>query len=149
MPHVRVDPLTGAFNRRHFSEALDAELARAARQGTGTGLLAVDIDHFKVLNDLHGHTIGDEVLVHVAGRIAEALRGYDTLARWGGEEFVILLPGFAGRDDLLSAGERVREAVESGPAVIRDDTIAAIATPPGAGAVGIVRVSGPDAPAIG
>jgi diguanylate cyclase (GGDEF)-like protein len=116
---ARVDPLTGAFNRRHFSEALDGELARAARQGTGTGLLAVDIDHFKVLNDLHGHTIGDEVLVHVAGRIADALRGYDTLARWGGEEFVILLPGFAGRDDLLSAGERVREAVESGPAVIR------------------------------
>ena len=115
---ARVDPLTGAFNRRHFSEALESELARADRQGTGTGLLAVDIDHFKVLNDLHGHAVGDEVLVHVAGRIAHALRGYDTLARWGGEEFVVLLPGFVGRDDLLSAGERVREAVENKPAVI-------------------------------
>ena len=70
---ARVDPLTGAFNRRHFSEALESELARAGRQGTGTGLLAVDIDHFKVLNDLHGHAVGDEVLVHVAGRIADAL----------------------------------------------------------------------------
>ncbi|MDX6376003.1 MAG: hypothetical protein QOE98_306 [Gaiellaceae bacterium] len=116
---ARVDPLTGAFNRRHFSEALESELARAGRQGTGTGLLAIDIDHFKVLNDLHGHAVGDEVLVHVAGRIADALRGYDTLARWGGEEFVVLLPGFAGRDDLLAAGERVREAVEDTPAVIR------------------------------
>ena len=116
---ARVDPLTGAFNRRHFSEALESELARAGRQGTGTGLLAVDIDHFKVLNDLHGHAVGDEVLVHVAGRIADALRGYDTLARWGGEEFVVLLPGFSARDDLLSAGERVREAVEDTPAVIR------------------------------
>jgi diguanylate cyclase (GGDEF)-like protein len=116
---ARVDPLTGAFNRRHFSEALESELARAGRQGTGTGLLAIDIDHFKVLNDLHGHAVGDEVLVHVAGRIADALRGYDTLARWGGEEFVVLLPGFAGREDLMAAGERVREAVEDTPAVIR------------------------------
>ena len=83
---ARVDPLTGAFNRRHFSEALESELARAARQGTGTGLLAVDIDHFKVLNDLHGHAIGDEVLVHVAGphrRGAARLRHARAVGRGG------------------------------------------------------------------
>ena len=72
-----------------------------------------------MLNDHHGHASATRCWSHVAGRIGDALRGYDTLARWGGEEFVVLLPGFAGRDDLRRRGERVREAVETGPAVIR------------------------------
>ena len=101
-----VDPLTGAFNRRHFSEALESELARAGRQGTGTGS-GVDIDHFKVRTTSTATPSATRSSSRRRG--ASPTRGAAT-TRWraGGEEFVVLLPGFAGRDDLLRAGERVR-----------------------------------------
>ncbi len=88
----RTDSLTGVFNRRHFHEVLDAELARAERDRSTPGVLVVDIDHFKRVNDSFGHQVGDEVLVEVANRIAMVLRSYDSIARWGGEEFVVLAP---------------------------------------------------------
>jgi diguanylate cyclase (GGDEF)-like protein/PAS domain S-box-containing protein len=111
----RVDTLTQTFNRRHFTEALVKELDRGGRLRLATGLLAVDIDHFKLLNDLRGHPVGDEVLREVADRLGAAIRGYDTLARWGGEEFVVLVPSIGGREELLAAGERIRLAIEGSP----------------------------------
>ena len=84
----RTDSLTGVFNRRHFHEVLAAELARAERDRSTPGVLVVDIDHFKRVNDSFGHQVGDEVLVEVANRISMVLRSYDSIARWGGEEFV-------------------------------------------------------------
>ncbi|SFD15899.1 PAS domain S-box-containing protein/diguanylate cyclase (GGDEF) domain-containing protein [Thiohalospira halophila DSM 15071] len=104
------DPLTGAFNRIPFEERIDAEMERVARYATALGFLVIDIDHFKAINDTHGHDVGDRVLVEVARRLRDIIRGSDLLARWGGEEFVVLLP----ETDLFGAlelGERLREAI--------------------------------------
>ncbi len=87
------DMLTGLLNRRGMSARLATEEGRRARFGTGFALLSVDIDHFKRINDCYGHTAGDEVLVGVATAMAAELRGVDTIARMGGEEFCVLLPG--------------------------------------------------------
>jgi diguanylate cyclase (GGDEF)-like protein len=86
------DPLTGALNRRGFGAAYTRELARLRRRPRALALLAIDLDHFKTVNDLHGHGIGDKVLVRTASAIGAALRESDYLARFGGEEFVVLLP---------------------------------------------------------
>ena len=104
------DALTGAFNRRQF----DAELARLAAPGpspAGAALLAIDVDHFKSVNDRFGHAAGDEVLRRVAAELAARKRRSDLLFRIGGEEFVLLLPG-AGRDDALRAAESLRKRIE-------------------------------------
>lgn len=86
------DPLTGLYNRRHFDRRLEEELRRVERYGSPLSLIMLDFDHFKQVNDQFGHLIGDKVLI-AAGRIlAKGLRDVDTLARWGGEEFMILLP---------------------------------------------------------
>lgn len=108
------DPLTGAFNRIPFEERIDSEMERVARYASALGFLVIDIDHFKAINDTHGHDAGDRVLVEVAGRLRALLRGSDLLARWGGEEFVVLLP----ETDLFGAlelGERLRQAIAAEP----------------------------------
>jgi diguanylate cyclase (GGDEF)-like protein len=106
------DGLTGLFNRRFFEEALVRELARADREEGRLALLLLDIDHFKQLNDTYGHTMGDLVLKQVAAVLRSTLRKGDVLARFGGEEFVIVLPSasIAGAHDFA---ERVRRAVAS------------------------------------
>lgn len=90
---ARHDALTGLPNRRVLEELLPREMARARRDGSPLSLAIVDIDHFKAYNDVHGHLAGDEVLRACAREWDEALRGADTLVRFGGEEFLVLLPG--------------------------------------------------------
>ncbi|MBI2763972.1 MAG: GGDEF domain-containing protein [Chloroflexi bacterium] len=87
-----MDPLTGLFNRTVFFAALDREIARSARSGRGFCLLMLDLDELKVVNDLHGHFVGDAVLRAIAERIAGGVRKIDVAARFGGDEFVALLP---------------------------------------------------------
>jgi len=88
----RIDPLTGAANRRHFWERLSSEMARADRSGEPLALAFVDLDHFKAFNDTHGHSSGDQLLRELVKAWKPQLREIDKLARFGGEEFVILLP---------------------------------------------------------
>lgn len=104
------DGLTGAFNRSFFEERLDAEVAYAQRHGTKVAVLLIDIDHFKVINDTHGHAAGDDVLRAVAREIGRTLRVEDVLARYGGEEFAILARA-ATRLDAYRMAERVKNAV--------------------------------------
>ncbi|WP_226929509.1 GGDEF domain-containing protein [Janthinobacterium aquaticum] len=85
------DPLTAVLNRRGFAEVHAQENLRARRQGTPLAVMSLDLDFFKAINDRHGHAVGDQVLVDVAGVISSALRGSDAVARFGGEEFVVLL----------------------------------------------------------
>ncbi len=86
------DHLTGVANRRHFMSALEAEVRRGTRHGGRFALILIDIDHFKRVNDLHGHDAGDAVLVEIAGLLSGQMRSTDVFARYGGEEFVVLAP---------------------------------------------------------
>ena len=86
------DALTGLFNRRKFNDLCAVEIERSARYGTPLALIMVDIDHFKRVNDLYGHLVGDRALVDVARVLGEQIRASDALCRWGGEEFMILAP---------------------------------------------------------
>ena len=86
------DPLTGLANRRHFRAVLEREIDRVTRSGEAALLLMLDIDHFKKVNDTHGHLAGDMVLQSVARTLAACVRPMDTLARYGGEEFAVVLP---------------------------------------------------------
>jgi len=87
------DSLTTIWNRGAIIEMLDRELSRAGRDGSSVGILLADIDHFKRVNDTRGHLVGDEVLRAVTGRLKGEVRSYDSVGRYGGEEFLILLPG--------------------------------------------------------
>lgn len=104
------DPLTGAYNRRHFIEAGNNELLRSKRYKHPFTVLMLDIDHFKAVNDTHGHGIGDKALKETVRVIQENLRGEDTLGRLGGEEFAVLLPETATPSATLLA-ERIRRAI--------------------------------------
>jgi two-component system, cell cycle response regulator len=108
------DELTGLANRRHGAHALERAVALATRHGHALALARVDIDHFKDINDTYGHQAGDQVLAEVGRRLASALRGGDELARWGGDEFVIILPDTE-REGALRAAERLRAAVGAAP----------------------------------
>ena len=106
------DPLTGVANRRFFERRLTEEVVRWARQGGPLCCMLVDIDHFKQVNDRHGHQVGDRVLQQVAVLLGRDRRGADVLARYGGEEFVLLLPGTTISQGAAIA-ERMRAAVAS------------------------------------
>jgi diguanylate cyclase (GGDEF)-like protein len=105
------DPLTGLSNRREFELALASEIDRVARAGEPALVLIIDIDHFKMVNDTHGHPAGDKVLKGVAQALRECIRPMDTLARFGGEEFAMILPNCPPSFGLAVA-ERVRTKVQ-------------------------------------
>ena len=107
----RLDPLTGLSNRREFDTRAQGEFRRAARRGSTTCAAMLDIDHFKAVNDLHGHRVGDDVLRRVARVLASHCRADDLIARYGGEEFVVLLPETE-LPDASAVVERMRRAVE-------------------------------------
>lgn len=106
------DTLTGIRNRRAFDEQLALELTRARRYGQKLALILLDIDHFKRINDRHGHQVGDRVLVDLAHVVGSRLRASEVFARWGGEEFIILAPNSDAEDAALLA-EEVRARVEA------------------------------------
>ena len=117
------DPLTGALNRRSFTERAQAELGRAARYGRPSTLLAIDADRFKSINDRYGHAGGDAVLKAFVGAVGACLRPSDLLGRIGGEEFVILLAE-TGVEGAEIAAERIRETVAGLEVVSGEDRIA-------------------------
>jgi diguanylate cyclase (GGDEF)-like protein/PAS domain S-box-containing protein len=108
--HATTDPLTAAFNRRHGNACLAMEFERRARSGRPFALLMLDIDRFKSINDQHGHDAGDAVLCAMVLTCRSELRTVDMLARWGGEEFLILLPDIDAEGAIVIA-ERLRESV--------------------------------------
>jgi len=103
------DPLTGVFNRRTFIELAEQELARSRRAGAPLALMMLDLDHFKRVNDTHGHLTGDEVLVSFTRLIRDCVRRGDLVVRYGGEEFCVLLPGTA-LSAATALAERIRAA---------------------------------------
>jgi diguanylate cyclase (GGDEF)-like protein len=105
------DPLTGLSNRLKFDQALAAEISRSMRYETPFSLVLYDVDNFKTVNDVHGHQIGDKVLVQLSRFVPSMLRNTDLLARWGGEEFIILTPESDG-DMAYQATEKLRTAIE-------------------------------------
>lgn len=104
------DPLTELFNRRHFEATIEKEFNRTVRYKSPTSCLMIDIDHFKSINDEYGHRTGDMVIREIAKIIKDCLRKVDTIARWGGEEFVVLLPG-TGKEKAFTAAERIMKTV--------------------------------------
>lgn len=116
------DALTGLYNRREFMRLAERELLRATRVPCETAIIMVDLDHFKKINDRHGHPGGDVVLQVVAQRLGRALRSTDTLARLGGEEFIVLLPN-TGPEGALQVAARLREAVRHAPVPFEEEAI--------------------------
>ncbi len=104
------DNLTGVWNRGAILETLEREISRSKREGPSLGILIADLDLFKSVNDTYGHPAGDAVLREVSKRMQSDIRPYDAVGRYGGEEFLILLPGCDGRAT-LSKGDRMREAI--------------------------------------
>jgi diguanylate cyclase (GGDEF)-like protein len=107
-----IDPLTGLLNRRGMMARFEQELARQMRQDGSLGLLLLDLDHFKEVNDTYGHAAGDLALCATAKVLGGVMRAYDHAARWGGEEFLILLPDCS-EEDLRAIAERIRTRIEA------------------------------------
>jgi two-component system, cell cycle response regulator len=121
------DGLTGIWNRRAIMEELERELNRAERDGSPVSVVMVDLDHFKQINDRHGHQAGDEVLREAARRMTHAKRPYDAIGRYGGEEFLLVLPGCDENGGALVA-ERMRKRVAARPIEHGDRQIAVTAS---------------------
>ena len=117
------DPLTGLLNRRALDFRLDDEISRAVRYSRELSCVLVDADHFKRVNDSHGHAIGDRVLQHIAQHLSKGLRKADTVARWGGEEFLLLLPETP-LESAVHAVDRLRMSLAEQPCVWGDVTVA-------------------------
>ena len=106
------DPLTGIGNRRHLEGRLSAVIAEFQNNGSRAGLLFIDVDHFKQFNDIYGHNTGDSVLCMVAKTMRHALCATDSFGRWGGEEFIAILPDIPHKNALRITAEKIRSLVE-------------------------------------
>lgn len=119
---IRTDPLTGIANVRHFRDALDHEIERTQRSGQPTALIMVDLDHFKRINDTWGHEVGNQALIQTASILNQNTRKLDLPCRYGGEEFVIVLPA----TELFTArqvAERLRSAIAENPLQLEEESI--------------------------
>jgi two-component system cell cycle response regulator len=112
--HATHDALTGVWNRKGISDLLTQELARAKRTHEPLGLMMIDLDHFKSVNDRYGHAAGDEVLREVASRLVASVRTYDLVGRYGGEEFLVILSG-ASIEEVRRRAQRLCAVVEQTP----------------------------------
>ncbi|MEA1961664.1 MAG: diguanylate cyclase [Bacillota bacterium] len=119
MKLASTDYLTGLLNRRAFMERVEAEVNRSRRQGQNMGVIIMDIDHFKYVNDQYGHQAGDEVLQNVAVSLTRCCRSYDYVGRYGGEEFIVCLPG-ADQEISVRIAERMRMAIKGDETVLAD-----------------------------
>lgn len=119
---ARTDTLTDVINRRHFMETADAELKRAARHKHSFTLALMDIDHFKHINDTYGHPVGDRVLIEFVKRCRTSIREEDAFARFGGEEFALLMPETDLQQGFLAA-ERMRSLLSNAPIVLADQSV--------------------------
>jgi diguanylate cyclase (GGDEF)-like protein len=119
---ARTDAKTGLLNAAAWQREADTELSRAVRAAEPLALLLIDIDHFKRVNDTHGHLVGDQVLIGVAGTLTNQLRDYDVTGRFGGEEFVVLLPG-ADTVEACRVAERLRNRVRRLAVAAEDGTV--------------------------
>ena len=108
--HATHDYLTGVLNRAAILDRLSVELTRARRDGTPVSVMLADLDHFKQINDTLGHAVGDITLVRAVRRLQSAIRAYDTIGRYGGEEFLLVLPG-CDQEAAMTVSERARLAV--------------------------------------
>ena len=118
-----MDPLTGAYNRSTFIEIAEREMSRARRAGQPLSIIMVDIDHFRPVNESFGNHAGDELLRKIAGLIRAALRKEDMLVRYGGEEFLVMLPEVPGPGAVVVAG-RIRKSVEAEPLFVEGKSVA-------------------------
>ena len=114
-----IDALTGLHNRGAIVAAAEAELARAHRTNARLGVVLLDVDHFKRINDRYGHQAGDQALRHIAMVVREHVRAYDIVGRWGGEELLLVLPD-ATLEKAASVAERVRAQIAGTPLVLQD-----------------------------
>ncbi len=122
---ARQDLLTGLFNRRALYETLQATLNQATREASPLSLILIDLDHFKLVNDQYGHPAGDKVLQRVAETLLKNKRGYDTVGRWGGEEFLMILPN-TDLDQAAIVAERLRATLAATQLAVTDSKTLAL-----------------------
>jgi diguanylate cyclase (GGDEF)-like protein len=118
----RTDPLTGVLNRRAILSQIESELSRARRENTKISVSMLDLDHFKKINDTYGHLAGDAVLRECMNRVGDSVRTYDSIGRFGGEEFLVILPG-ADQADALCVAERIRQNIVEKDADVEEVSI--------------------------
>jgi two-component system chemotaxis response regulator CheY len=114
------DNLTGLFDRRAMEDHATVELSRARRSGAPLSVILLDLDHFRTVNDRYGHAVGDQALRFVAGILAQQVRAYDWVGRWGGEEFLLVLPG-ATLEDAGRVAERIRQSIATAALPLVDE----------------------------
>lgn len=135
------DPLTGLYNRRHMEESLSRECSRAQRTGAPLSVMMIDLDHFKGLNDEYGHEAGDTVLREVAEVFTDALRNSDVACRYGGEEFVLILPD-AGPAQVLQKAESIRQRISEKSFLFHNHTLSGVTVSIGVAAAGTELTKG-------
>jgi len=119
---AQIDGLTGLWNRGHFDQRLSSEIALARRTGHPLACVMVDVDHFKQINDNHGHPTGDEVIRRVGQILCDCVRIEDVVCRYGGEEFAILMPNTTA-ERAAAVAQRMRRAIADGPMTIKQHTL--------------------------